>query len=217
MRQSSEECGWRTDPKMFAAIERCAGRPFDLDLAATAESCLVTRGMADGDDLNIYLGPDHPQEACRDALTASWRAHGTLGFLNPPYSLGLYSKGLEAGTDRRQLQWLLILNWAWKAYTESLLGFTTWGIFPYAPQAQWFRQYVMGHDLKTAKANKSSTIGWSGHAALDYWRIPHRVSFLRPDGTGAANANVNTCIVQWGPNPGFVGPWTPSGRYWSYR
>jgi hypothetical protein len=60
-------------------------------------------------------------------------------------------------------------------------------------------------------------VQWVGHAALDYWRIPHRVSFLQPDGTPSNNAGVNTCVIHWGPNPGFVGPWVPSGRYWSYR
>jgi len=60
-------------------------------------------------------------------------------------------------------------------------------------------------------------VDWAGHAALDYWKMPHRVSFLQPDGSPSNNANVNTCIVHWGPNPGFVGPWVPSGRYWSYR
>lgn len=206
---------------MYAALERAAGG-FDIDLAATGESCLVvkqnlTHDLTGFDDLAYYLGPDHPNTAMRDSLQVPWHTMGKRGFINPPYSLGLYSKGLEAGTPRAELQWLLIENWAHKAYQESLQGFTTWGVFPYAAQTEWFREYVMGHTVKLSKANKDPRIGWSGHAALDYWRIPHRVSFLQADGTAAANANVNTCIVIWGPNPGFVGPWMPSGRYWSYR
>ena len=33
----------------------------------------------------------------------------------------------------------------------------------------------------------------------------------------AANAPGNTCIVIWQANPGYVGPWQPTLRYWSYK
>lgn len=214
MLHSSQDGDWRTPPEFVAALQQVY--PFDLDLAASADSCVITR-----DDLNFYLGPDHPNQALRDALQVPWHQHGKYGFLNPPYSLTLYSAGLKAGVKPEDLQWLLIESWAAKAYQESLKGFTTIGVFPYAAQTQWFRQYVMGHLLKPIRAEyvdgTGVTMDWSGHAALDCWRIPHRVTFLRSNGEPAANSNVNTCVIQWGPNPGFVGPWNPSMRYWSYR
>lgn len=215
MRHSSAECGWRTAPALYAGLQR--RWTFDVDLAATADNSLVTCETDDG-PMAVYLGPDHPDPQYQDALQAPWQGLGRVGFLNPPYSLGEYSKGLKAGIPRSDLQYLLIENWARKCYLESRAGFTTIGIFPYAPQTQWFREYVMGHAVKLAKANGTpkQLVEWSGHAALDYWTIPHRVSFNRPDGTPAANANINTCVVEWGPNPGFVGPWVPSGRYWDY-
>ncbi len=212
MRYSSDECRWRTGSDLFGGL--CRRWTFDVDLAATRESSLVTHHQ-DGEDCPVYLGPDHPDPDYRDALQVPWRTLGRTGFLNPPYSLGMYQAGLKAGVHRDQLQWLLIHNWAKKAYEESLAGFTTIGVFPYAPQTRWFRRYVMGQDL--TGTGRFAYGDWAGHAALDYWKIPHRVSFLQPDGTPAANANVNTCIVEWGPNPGFVGPWVPSGRYWDYR
>lgn len=210
MLHSSADCDWRTPQAMFDRLDQTFH--FDLDLAATGESSLVF-----DDETSYYLGPDHPVPSMRDALTTSWHTLGKVGYLNPPYSLTLYKTGLDAGVDRAELQWLLIESWAAKAYQESLMGFTTVGAFPYAAQTEWFRQYVMGHDLKTAKANKDQRMGWSGHAALDCWRVPHRVSYLRADGSPAANANVNTCIIIFGPNPGLVGPWSPSFRYWSFR
>lgn len=211
MLQSSQDCDWRTPPELVFALQRTF--PIDLDLAATAESAVIQTG-----DQVFYLGPDHPNPELRDALSVPWHTIGKCGFLNPPYSLSLYSDGLKAEVPREKLAWLLIENWASKAYHESLRGFTTIGVFPYAPQTQWFREYVMGHGLKVAKANRRpNSPDWSGHAALDYWKLPHRVDFLRSTGEPANNANVNTAVVIWGPNPGFVGAWVPSGRYWTYR
>lgn len=215
MLHSSQECDWRTPPALYEAL--AATFPIEIDLAANAEACLTVR-----DDMNYFLGPDHPNPQMRDALKVPWHELGKCGFLNPSYSLTLYSDGIKAGVDRSELQWLLIDNWARKAYQESLLGFHTIGVFPYASQTEWFRRYVMGHietpiQSMTDPAECTYQVGWAGHAALDFWRLPHRVSYLRADGKPAANANVNTCVVHWGPNPGFVGPWVPSGRYWSYR
>lgn len=214
MLHSSEGCDWRTPPALFEALARTF--PFDLDLAATGDSCLVS-----SDDTSYYLGPDHPVPAMQDALAVPWHEYGRVGYLNPPYSLSLYSDGLKAGLDRADLQWLLIESWARKAYQESLLGFTTIGVFPYAAQTEWFRQYVMGHAMQDCESPSGRPgmmkVGWAGHAALDCWRLPHRVSFLRANGEPAANANVNTCVIHWGPSPGFVGPWAPSMRYWSFR
>ena len=211
MLQSSQEADWRTPTELVVALQRTF--PLELDLAATAESAVIQKG-----DEVFYLGPDHPNPELRDALRVPWHTMGRWGFLNPTYSLSLYSDGLATQVPREDLAFLLIENWASKAYQESLKGFHTIGVFPYAAQTQWFREYVFGHGLKVARANKRpNTPDWSGHAALDYWILPHRVDFLKANGDRAANANVNTCIVHWGPNPGFVGPWMPSGRYWTYR
>lgn len=213
MLHSSADCDWRSPAEMVEKLAAWHGK-FDLDLAATAESAVV---VDSSETSAIYLGPDHPDPKYQDSLAVAWYTLGKQGYLNPPYSLTKYSEGLKAGIDRKDLQWLLIESWAAKAYQESLKGFTTIGPFPYAPQTEWFRQYVMGHDLPTARANKDPRVGWSGHAALEFWIISHRVSYLRGNGEPAANANVNTCIVKWGPNPGLVGPWNPQGPYWSYR
>ena len=187
---------------------------FDLawDLAATPENRVTPER---------HLGPGSAWG--EDALAVDWsRLQEPWGFLNPPFSLSeikiLKEQGVPA--DDPRISALRIENWAEKAYAESLTGFTTIGVFPYAPQTEWFRWYVMGHSPKPqmdVRADIHAVAGWSGHAALDFWRLPHRVSFLLPDGSPTDNAGVNTCILIWGPNPGFVGPWVPSGRYWSFR
>lgn len=221
---SSGDCNHRTPPELYSRLRQTF--PFDLDLAATAESALVTvtPRITDPEDVPreeyaVYLGPDHPNPTLRDSLVVQWHQMGWMGFLNPPYSLSKYKEGLDAGVERADLQWLLIENWAKKAYEESLLGFYTVGVFPYAAQTKWFRRYVMGHQVQTfqGKHGEVTEEGWAGHAALDYWRIPHRVSFLTAQGKPSNNSNINTCIVLWGPNPGWVGPWEPTGRYWSFR
>ena len=205
MLQSSTECTWCTPPALVRKLQQTFH--FAWDLAADAESSIC---QPDSTGLgHRWLGPGSPYG--EDALDVPWSDLGgyPCGFLNPPYSLTQYKQGKDAGVPVVNLRWLRIEEWARKAVVESERGFTTVAVMPYAAQTEWFRLYVMGH---TRDGNS-----WRGHAALDYWRLSHRVSFLRADGQGAANANVNTCIVIWGPNPGFVGPWVPSGRYWSYR
>lgn len=223
MRQSSVDCNWRTPPALIAQLRKSFY--FNVDLAADADSSIC---RPDSTALgHTWLGPG--STLGEDALTVSWSGlQGyPCGFLNPPYSVSLISKIRSAGIvngvqtipgrmkDDPRIRALRIENWAKKAYEESLLGFTTVGVFPYAPQTKWFRRYVMGH-LEVEREPGFPRVEWE-HAALDYWRVPHRVTFLRADGRPAVNANVNTCIIHWGPNPGFVGPWVPSGRYWSYR
>lgn len=203
----STESGWRTPAALYQKLD--ATFHFVLDLAADKDSRCCS----------LYYGPDHPNPERRDAFAVDWhdasreRGIPSVGFLNPPYSLKEIRQLKAQGCQRAGYQHLQIASWAWKAHLESLLGFTTVGVFPYAPQTEWFRRYVMGHTTDV----ESGQVIWSGHAALDYWKIPHRVGFLHPDGSPSSGAGVNTCIIIWGPNPGFVGPWVPSGRYWSYR
>lgn len=224
MRHSSLDPNWRTPPKMVEALARTF--PLDIDLASTLDAGVVTDS---GGDVH-YLGPDHVIPEYRNALTVSWHETGyQCGFLNPPYSITRIKELREeqrqriangmTPQDNAALEALIktfrIEEWARKAYYESEQGFTTIGVFPYAPQTKWFRQYVMGHMIPTGVAVPD--VGWRGHAALDVWRLSHRVPFLKPDGSKAGGANVNTCVIIWGPNPGFAGPWVPSGRFWSYR
>lgn len=49
--------------------------------------------------------------------------------------------------------------------------------------------------------------------------FPYRLKFEAPEGHegSTSGANVNTAIVIWKPTKGFVEPWSPAFRYWSYR
>jgi len=136
----------------------------------------------------MWFGPGGLQE---DGLVARW---GSMTcFMNPPYS---------------KKEHLPIEPWIEKAWLESRQGATVVGVLPFNPQTKWFRRHVMG---------LTDALPTSFHAAMEVRMLPHRVTFSRPNGEPADNAPGNTCIVVWRPNPGYVGPWTPAMRYWSYR
>jgi phage N-6-adenine-methyltransferase len=196
VQHSSQRSDWRTPSDLFAALDR--EFHFQLDVAADDDNALCEE----------YL------TKAEDGLTAWWR-WVTAGacFMNPPYSRGDKAQGIPAEP---------IEPWIEKAWTESLAGATVVGVLPFSPQTAWFRAYVYGHSSDPARLQPFGA--WCGHAARELRLLPHRVTFLRPDGqpavsaTGAATtAGNNTCIVIWTPNPGYVGPWQPAIRYWSYR
>jgi DNA (cytosine-5)-methyltransferase 1 len=186
---SSTECNWRTPPELFEALDRAFH--FYWDAAADKTSRLVRLNEFH----EHYFGPDAENPDHRDALTYAWAYSVFRGpiFLNPPYSR----------TQKKPID-----PWAQKCWVEAAQGCTIVALLPFAPQPSWYRAYVYGHGLQGT---------WRGFAAMEEWRIPHRVSFLRPDGSPASNAGVNSVVIVWRPNPGFVGPWQPAVRYWSYR
>lgn len=202
---SSVESNWRTPPECFIALHAEFG--FELDAAANAEDHL----------LPDWFGPGSPH--AEDALAVQWDS-GTI-FVNPPYSKTLvnaYNTGrikvdgqwVEHEKDPAKALTFEIESWAKKCWAEAQTGATIVGLFPFAPQTDWYRKYVMGHpDVGDAAA-------WF-FAAAEERRLPHRISFLRPDGSPAGNAGVNTAVIVWRPCTGRVGPWSPASYYWSYR
>ena len=200
---SSEDPNWRTPDACFEALRERFN--FKIDAAAT----LYDRKCSE------YFGPDHLEESRVDALQVEWHRYVMpyeAIFLNPPYSRKQYRLTKNPA--------MAIDNWARKCWEESKKGCTIVGVFPFSPQTEWYRQYVYGHRMYDGPKGEELTHdfwSWSGHAAMEEWRLPHRISFLRPDGSKASNAGVNSVILVWRPNPGFVGPWTPATRYWSYR
>lgn len=211
---SSVEANYRTPPECFEALKR--EFDFGTDLAADVQSKLVTR----------YLGPESSWG--EDALAADWqRFSDSPMFLNPPFSKTLANayrtgrikidgKWVEHEKNKVKAGWYDIENWARKCWEESLRGATIVGIFPFAPQTDWYRAYVQGH-VQGEIVDGRYPITWNGHAAREERRLPHRISFLTPNGTPTGNAGVNSVILVWKPNPGIVGPWQPHSFYWSYR
>lgn len=216
----SVESKYRTSPDCFGLLN--SEFRFATDLAADRASALCER----------YLGPE--SNWADNALVISWADYAHFGtqFLNPPFSKTLvnaYNTGrikvggawVDHEIDREKAKTYDIAEWAKKCWEESKLGATIVGIFPFAPQTDWYRQYVYGHGWDEAgKANENALPphwDWSGHAAREERRLPHRISFLQPDGTPTGNAGVNSAIIVWKPNYGIVGPWQPWQCYWSYR
>lgn len=192
VQHSSLDPNWRTPPALFAALDREFS--FLIDAAADKTSTLCSH----------YFGSDHHQPALRDGLHVNWAEYlqtqyqapepildRTAVFLNPPYSR-------SAGKP--------IAPWIEKAWQESQHGVTVVGVIPYSPQTTWWRQYVEGHGrpLETF------------HAARETRKIPHRVTFLRPDGTVEGNAGGNTAVVVWKAPHGICAPWVPWSLYWDY-
>lgn len=184
---SSSSAAWRTPPGMFAALD--LEFHFSIDAAATQNDALVP---------DCYIGPDHEDKGQRDALACSWvAAHGPTRFLsavfiNPPYSRDLYAK-----TKNRSM---LIAEWAMKCAHEGQ-RITVVGIFPASTQTKWWAEFIRNGPMK----------------AREIRSIPHRVSFLKPDGSKANNAGGNTAVIIWTPNPGYVGDWQPADRVWTWR
>lgn len=205
---SSEESDWRTPPACAIALEREFG--FQLDAAANAQSSVCAEN---------FFGPG--STLAENALLTPWDywGDGTRVFLNPPYSRQKAAALRKAG-DPLHARSYEIGEWAAKAWHESQRGVTVVAILPFAPQTEWYRQYVYGHQdaagFPRIDQHRRYHM-WSGHAAKEERRIPHRISFLRPDGTDAANAGVNSVVVVWTPMRGAVGPWMPHSYYWSYR
>lgn len=194
---SSQESDWRTPPECFQALD--VEFSFQLDAAADEASCLVFHAGIIGRTPS-YLGPGCPLG--ENALAVPWAPQRI--FLNPPFS----REKARAWNGPARENPYRIEHWAKKCWEESQRGCTIVGLFPFAPQTSWYRCYVYGH-TKDGQ--------WSGHAAKEERRIPHRISFLSPDGTPSGNAGVNTAVIVWTPMTGAVGPWTPHQWYWSWK
>lgn len=208
--------------------------------ALTTEFVFVLDAAANYDNAKTgqWLGPGSP--LAENALAADWCAitrelvdydHSPLSiFLNPPFSKTLVN-AYNTGRTKRDGQWVEhpidremakcydVGHWARKCWEESQKGATIVGIFPFAPQTDWYRHYVYGHVEESISDGRGERdgIGWSGHCAREERRLPHRISFLTPEGEPTGNAGVNSVILVWKPNYGIVGPYQPSQFYWSYR
>lgn len=213
----SMESNWRTPGDCYGRLDQ--EFHFLWDLAADDDSAKCT----------YFLGPGSLDG--QNALIVEWTTLDPAGarFLNPPFSKTLvnaYNTGrikvggtwVDHEIDREKAKTYDIAEWAKKCWEESKLGATIVGVFPFAPQTDWYRKYVYGHDEgHNPPGEVKQPITWAGHAAREERRLPHRISFLQPDGTPTGNAGVNSAIIVWKPNFGIVGPWQPHQFYWSYR
>ncbi len=198
IKHSSKSACWRTPPELFEALD--TEFDFVLDAAADRINHLCARWLGPGG-----LAPD--------ALAEDWGRRIMLptregvAFLNPPYSVEERNRLTKLGRHEEAASYD-IENWAQKCWEEALGGCTIVGVFPHSVQTGWYRTYVRG---------LTDDGFWNGFAADQVREIPHRVSFPTADGGKSLNAPGNTCIIIWRPNPGWVGPWTPTVRCWDYR
>jgi hypothetical protein len=202
---SSENPNWRTERWLVQALDREFG--IILDAAADLTNRVIADGrfLGAGSDLlenalcgvpwwdvvrSVYVG--HEGGAGPVTGGAPWWARAI--FCNPPYS---------------RKQNLPIEPWVKQMATEGLEG-TVIGVLPYSPQTAWWRTYVQGQQ------GEEDGQPYSHLKATEVRKFPFRLKFDPPaDYTGkASGANVNTAIVIWRAQNGFVEPWIPYERYW---
>lgn len=195
---SSAESVYRTPKKLFKRLNQEFG--FEFDAAADPGSALC----------EVWAGPGAPSEGYQDALDSDlpwWRCGVT--WVNPPYSVKEYKELRKQGlaADHPQVRATKIENWVARCAREGQKT-TVVAIVPASIQTQWWLEFVWGYesDANQAKAPRASEIRF----------IPHRVSFLDKDGGKTGSAGVNHAIVIWKPDPGYVGVWQPTVRYWDY-
>ena len=187
---SSVEPCYRTPPALFAALD--AEFHFTVDAAASQESALC----------DWWYGPGAPH-GLRDGLTYSWHMAQVEGiarphFCNPPYSRTRMKELKDTGAPQAEINAFDIRRWAEKCAVEGEQLIVV-ALLPAAIQTGWWQACVWEH-------------------AHEIRFFPRRLTFLEPDGTPCENvAGVNHAVVIWRPDPGYVGIWQPTIRYWDYR
>lgn len=205
MRTSSVEPHWRTPRGLFEALNLEAA--FTMDLAARIGDALCPYWLGPGSPL-VGMASDAATPAWENALACSWMdasrtilhgsgVHWPVGFGNFPYSVMRYQETRDPA--------MLIEHWVEKAWSEARDGFTTYAVLPLSPQTKWWRAFVEGHQ--------------QNFGATEVRRLPHRIAFDLPDGSGPApnTGNVNIAVVIFRPDPGYVGPWVTPHRYWTWK
>lgn len=192
---SSKNPNWRTPRWLYNALHIEFG--FALDAAADAESHLAQFWLGPGGELDDALcGVDWGF-----ILRSLPRGAGHAIFVNPPYSVKLMNDRTQPDDVRRAMN---IAKWAEVCAQTSLGGgYTVVGLFPYATQTRWWREYIEGTIM----------------CATEIRKFPFRLKFDPPpdyDGK-ATGSNVNSAIVIWKPGIYFPKPWAPFLRYYDPR
>ena len=160
---------------------------FVLDAAADKQNKLCPH----------YFGPDHSLPALRVGLAVDWAEFisSCYGGMHPPFPPRL---AVFVNPPYSREAKMPIGPWVEKCWQESQRGVTVVGVIPLSPQTLWWR-------------------AWIAFRAREVRMIPHRVTFLRPDGSIEGSAGGNTAIVVWRPNCGIQEPWVPFSCYWDYE
>lgn len=200
---SSKNPNHRTPKELFKWLDQ--EFHFDIDACASKGTSLCNYWFGPGADPDDWTIEDDEQYGSHtDATQLDWyeAALAVLGsaadevypptiFFNPPYS--------------RKLK-ISLIPFVERAVAAAQRGAVVVGLLPASQQTPWYQKYVYG--LEGTR--------WTGFAATEERRIPHRVSFLTDTGEEQGNAGVNHNVIVWRPAPGICGPWTPLSRYWDY-
>jgi hypothetical protein len=183
---------WMTPIEMGTALK--LEFSFELDVASSKQARRYSGEVFGGE----WLGPDHPNEAYRDGLadvdwtdvaaeSPTWRQPAI--WMNPPYSRGNRSKGIQSSP---------LEPWLKRAKHCSDLGVPVVALLPFAPETHWWRTLVVPH--------------------VDQIRMfTHRVAFVDPaTETPASGNDANHALCIYRNTPGLVAPVAPQWLYWEY-
>jgi hypothetical protein len=199
---SSVESDYRTPMELISSLDE--EFHFTTDVCASHRNALFAK----------WFGPGHQDPARRDALY-----NGTWGtgphFINPPYSKKRADELRKAGAPEPEWRCYLIERWAERCWMESLTQVVV-GLFPYSSQTAWWKEHVW-QGGRMADGSKPE-IHWRWHRASEVRLFHHRLSYLDPEGIPTGNsAGVNSAVIVWKPPCGYVEPWVPTVRYWTYE
>ena len=121
--RSSISDSWTTPRNFYNTLDK--EFHFTLDAAALQVSTLVPGN---------WYGPDHPEQARKDALNCDWKADSNGGtvWLNPPYGRAI--KSFMAKADE-----------------ESKRGATVVCLVPSRTDTQWWWDSVIHHEVRFIK------------------------------------------------------------------
>lgn len=195
---SSKNPNWRTPKWLFKALddEFC----FLLDAAADRDCSLASNFLGPGSSFLEDALCGVSWSSVFDEIQSSEAIWARAIFVNPPYSVKLMHDKTQPDDVRRAMN---IANWAKVCEETAAEGITVVGLFPYATQTKWWREYI---------ENEKG-------GATEIRRFPFRLKFDPPpdyDGK-ATGSNVNSAIVIWKPTQLFRGPWAPFTRYYDPR
>lgn len=189
---------WGTPPELFKALNREFG--FAVDLAANSKASSMCPSWYGPNSHEWHGGGAVDAEYCTDSLKVPWHEGPGPGFVNFPYSTTIAAEYEKVGDQRAA--WYRVETWLAKCSIEAMLGYTVVAIVPASIQTQWWGKWVS-----------------SGEWPADEIRmLSHRIPFLHPvTRNPMKGGSLNHAVVIWKPDVGYVRPWAPTVRWWTYR
>lgn len=182
-------------PRILQRVKRAPGEVAESDLWRTPQPLFDALHAEFG--FHIDLAADASNRLCEfwlgpgselgeDALTRNWRGVAAEGWGGYPHLWGFINPPYSQE---------LIKQFAERLVDETREGFNVAALLPDTHDTQWYRHLRWASEIR---------------------RIPHRVPYLKADGTTKAGAMFPSCVAIFRPQPGIRNP-QPRIVEWSWR